>query len=466
MSLPKDTVPDPHADPLVASAMRAAAAGQAAGCPDADLLGLYAEQALSGDAHTRLESHVQGCGRCQAIVAALVQDAARVVRRAARRPTRRRWGHGRVHRLVRRLALARAGHVADRRGAHGRVDRARTGRRGGRIGADGPRTARANHRRRIRRAGRAREMPRGAGPVRAIRCSRERAMRRLTSAPRWRRQPGRTGHARADPGGDALGTTVRAGTHVNLPIARTGGRTGCSAGRPKRPPEAAAPRPARRRVGAPTAERVRTAPQALPSLTAREAAAENEVPHDLTESRSRCLHRRRPRVAPSAASAPADAASTFRSGVAAPSLARLRRCRRADRATTARRGSVCRRRPVSASSPWRRRARRLLGDRRRRGPADDRRRHLDAHGCAPQPRRYRASRPRRPWPPPSPPRQGGASVTTMAAPAGRRCPESGPDAPGHQRVSRPARKNRPVHRSPCRPERRTTAGFCHKGDAP
>lgn len=73
MSLPQDTVPDPHADPLVASAMRAAAAGQAAGCPDADLLGLYAEQALSGDARTRLESHVQGCGRCQAIVAALVR---------------------------------------------------------------------------------------------------------------------------------------------------------------------------------------------------------------------------------------------------------------------------------------------------------------------------------------------------------------------------------------------------------
>ena len=72
MSVPRNTVPD-RADPLVASAVRAAAAGETAGCPDADLLGLYAERELHGDGHARIEAHVHACGRCQAVVAALAR---------------------------------------------------------------------------------------------------------------------------------------------------------------------------------------------------------------------------------------------------------------------------------------------------------------------------------------------------------------------------------------------------------
>lgn len=75
MSLPKNPVPDPHADPLVASALRAAAGGavEADGCPEAELLGLYAERDLPAGEHGRVETHVHGCVRCQAIVAALVR---------------------------------------------------------------------------------------------------------------------------------------------------------------------------------------------------------------------------------------------------------------------------------------------------------------------------------------------------------------------------------------------------------
>ncbi len=73
MSLPKDTVPDRHADPLVASVMRAAE-GEAPDCPDAELLGLYADRDLDRDAAARIETHVHDCARCQAIVAAYARS--------------------------------------------------------------------------------------------------------------------------------------------------------------------------------------------------------------------------------------------------------------------------------------------------------------------------------------------------------------------------------------------------------
>ena len=81
MSLPTDPrstlPPDPHADPhsdlLVASAVRAAAAAPAPDCPDAELLALYAERALAASDLALVQPHLDGCPRCQAIVAACVR---------------------------------------------------------------------------------------------------------------------------------------------------------------------------------------------------------------------------------------------------------------------------------------------------------------------------------------------------------------------------------------------------------
>ena len=54
-----------------------AAAGQGAlgPCPDAELLGLYAERALGGDERPAVEAHVAGCARCQAALAVFVRSA-------------------------------------------------------------------------------------------------------------------------------------------------------------------------------------------------------------------------------------------------------------------------------------------------------------------------------------------------------------------------------------------------------
>ncbi len=75
MSAPRDRGPDPHADPLVASVMRAAGAVPARDCPEAEVLALYAEQELSSDERGPVEAHVADCGRCQATVAAFVRSA-------------------------------------------------------------------------------------------------------------------------------------------------------------------------------------------------------------------------------------------------------------------------------------------------------------------------------------------------------------------------------------------------------
>jgi len=65
-----------HDDRLVRRAMQAAAGQAAHGpCPDAELLGLYAERGLGGDEQPAVEAHVAGCGRCQSIVAATVRSA-------------------------------------------------------------------------------------------------------------------------------------------------------------------------------------------------------------------------------------------------------------------------------------------------------------------------------------------------------------------------------------------------------
>ncbi len=71
--LPPGPHADPHADLLVASAVRAAAAAPAADCPDAELLALYAERALSTSDLAQVQPHLDGCPRCQAIVAACVR---------------------------------------------------------------------------------------------------------------------------------------------------------------------------------------------------------------------------------------------------------------------------------------------------------------------------------------------------------------------------------------------------------
>ncbi len=75
MSAPTDRGPDPHADPLIASVIRAAGAVTAKDCPDAELLALYAEHELSSDERGPVEAHVAGCGRCQATLAAFVRSA-------------------------------------------------------------------------------------------------------------------------------------------------------------------------------------------------------------------------------------------------------------------------------------------------------------------------------------------------------------------------------------------------------
>ena len=65
-----------HDDRLVRRAMRAAAGRERPGrCPDAELLGLYAERELGGDERPAVETHVAGCARCQAVVAAFVRSA-------------------------------------------------------------------------------------------------------------------------------------------------------------------------------------------------------------------------------------------------------------------------------------------------------------------------------------------------------------------------------------------------------
>ncbi len=73
MSLPTHPEPDPHADPLVASVLRAADGAAAGACPDAELLAMYAERDLGGAEQAEVESHVHTCARCQAMVAALVR---------------------------------------------------------------------------------------------------------------------------------------------------------------------------------------------------------------------------------------------------------------------------------------------------------------------------------------------------------------------------------------------------------
>ncbi len=75
MSAPTHRGPDPHADPLIASVIRAAGAVTAKDCPDAELLALYAEHEVSSDERGPVEAHVAGCGRCQATLAAFVRSA-------------------------------------------------------------------------------------------------------------------------------------------------------------------------------------------------------------------------------------------------------------------------------------------------------------------------------------------------------------------------------------------------------
>ncbi len=73
MSLPKDTERDPRADALLTSALSAADGVEASGCPDAEVIGLYAERELAGAELRAVEAHVHTCPRCQATVAAFVR---------------------------------------------------------------------------------------------------------------------------------------------------------------------------------------------------------------------------------------------------------------------------------------------------------------------------------------------------------------------------------------------------------
>ena len=75
MTVPTHQARDPHADPLVAAVARAADAVSAAGCPEAEVLALYAERELTSDERRPVEAHVADCGRCQALVAAFVRSA-------------------------------------------------------------------------------------------------------------------------------------------------------------------------------------------------------------------------------------------------------------------------------------------------------------------------------------------------------------------------------------------------------
>ena len=68
MSLPRDTERDPHADALLTSALSAVDGVEVEGCPDAEVIGLYAERALAGAELRTVEAHVQTCARCQATV--------------------------------------------------------------------------------------------------------------------------------------------------------------------------------------------------------------------------------------------------------------------------------------------------------------------------------------------------------------------------------------------------------------
>lgn len=73
MSLPKDTERDPRADALLTSALSAADGVEASGCPDAEVIGLFAERELAGAELRAVEAHVHACPRCQATVAAIVR---------------------------------------------------------------------------------------------------------------------------------------------------------------------------------------------------------------------------------------------------------------------------------------------------------------------------------------------------------------------------------------------------------
>ncbi len=65
-----------HDDRLVRRVAEVAAGRDPDGpCPDAEVLGLYAERGLDGDEYGRAEAHLAGCARCQATVAALVRSA-------------------------------------------------------------------------------------------------------------------------------------------------------------------------------------------------------------------------------------------------------------------------------------------------------------------------------------------------------------------------------------------------------
>ena len=79
MSLPNDIVPDRDEarrrqldEPLLAS-VAAAADGAGLACPDAETLGLYAEQSLARQDAAAVAVHVRGCARCQDIVAAIAR---------------------------------------------------------------------------------------------------------------------------------------------------------------------------------------------------------------------------------------------------------------------------------------------------------------------------------------------------------------------------------------------------------